>query len=208
MVIKNLKKSLIFIFIVFFVNLFFKISTSEAISQKNYIEIKNYLSDLKTLNADFIQVSNDGSIRKGKIYITLPGKLRISYENPNDLLITSMGFWLVVQNRILKQTNNYPLSKTPLNDFLNQKLVLDKNNYKFKFHEENGIVTLRFLKTEKMVGTSFQLFFETNPIQLKKWEIIDEFDNKTSVLFQNLITGIENSNLLFFPEDFGEINDN
>ena len=32
--------------------------------------------------------------------------------------ITSMGFWLVVQNRQLKQTNNYPLSKTPLNIFL------------------------------------------------------------------------------------------
>ena len=57
-----------------------------------------------------------------------------------------------------------------------------------------------------MVGTSFQLFFKTNPVQLKKWEIIDEFDSKTSVLFQNLTTGIQHSNLLFFPEDFGEIN--
>ena len=57
-----------------------------------------------------------------------------------------------------------------------------------------------------MVGTSFQLFFKSNPVQLKKWEIIDEFDSKTSVLFQNLITGIQHSNLLFFPEDFGEIN--
>ena len=51
----------------------------------------------------FIQISNDGTIRRGKIYINLPGKLRISYEEPNDLLITSMGFWLVVQNRKLKQ---------------------------------------------------------------------------------------------------------
>ena len=138
--------------------------------------------------------------------MSLPGKLRISYENPSDLLITSMGFWLVVQNRKLKQTNNYPLAKIPLNLFLNQKLDLDNSKYNSKFYEENGIVTLNFSNNEEMAGTSFQLFFKTNPVELKKWEITDEFDNKTSVSFQNLITTIQHSHLLFFPEDFGEIN--
>ena len=88
----------------------------------------------------------DGAIRSGKIHITLPGKLRISYENPKDLLITSMGFWLVVQNRELKQTNNYPLSKTPLNNFLNQKFDLDNSKYNMKFNNENGVITLKFKK--------------------------------------------------------------
>ena len=67
-------------------------------------------------------------------------------------------------------------------------------------------MTLKFLNNKETVGTSFQLFFNTNPVQLKKWEITDEFDNMTSVSFQNLITGIKHSHLLFFPEDFGEIN--
>ena len=119
-----------------------------------------------------------------------------------------MGFWLVVQNRKLKQTNNYPLSKTPLNLFLNQKLNLEDGKYKMKFFEENGVVTLKFFNNKEMAGTSFQLFFKTNPVQLKKWEIIDEFDNKTSVLFQNLTIGEKHSHLLFFPDDFGEVNDN
>ena len=74
-----------------------------------------------------------------------------------------------------------------------------------KFYDENGVVTLKFLNNEEMVGTSFQLFFKTNPVQLKKWEIIDELDNKTSVLFQNLKTGIHHSHLLFFPEDLTEV---
>ena len=104
-----------------FISPLFNISISEARSQKSFLEVKKYLRELKTLSADFIQISNDGSFRKGKIDISLPGKLRISYQNPSDLLITSMGFWLVVQNRKLKQTNNYPLAKIPLNLFLNQK---------------------------------------------------------------------------------------
>ena len=128
MILKNLKRKLIFIFILTLIISSFNIFTSEASSQKNYLEVKKYLADLKTLSADFVQISENGDIRKGKIYVNLPGKLRISYEEPNDLLITSMGFWLVVQNRKLKQTNNYPLSKTPLNIFLNQKLDLDNSN--------------------------------------------------------------------------------
>jgi len=119
-----------------------------------------------------------------------------------------MGFWLVIQNRKLKQTNNYPLSKTPLNLFLNKKLDLDGSKYTIKFNEENGVAILKFLDNDENLGTSFQLFFKTNPVQLKKWVITDEFDNSTSVLFQNLIIGQKNSNLLFFPDDFGEQNDN
>lgn len=205
MILKNLKGKLIFIFILTLITSSFNIFTSGASSQNNYNKVKKYLADLKTLSADFIQISENGDIRKGKIYVNIPGKLRISYEEPNDLLITSMGFWLVVQNLKLKQTNNYPLSKTPLNIFLNQKLDLDNNNYDMKFYEENGVVTLKFLNNKEMVGTSFELFFKTNPVQLKKWEIIDELDNKTSVLFQNLKTGIHHSHLLFFPEDLAEV---
>ena len=204
MITKNLTKNFIFIVLLIFTCQISNISKSEDRSQKSYLEVKKYLRDLKTLNADFIQISNDGTTRKGKIYISLPGMLRISYEDPNDLLITSMGFWLVVQNRKLKQTDNYPLSKTPLNIFLNQKLDLDNKKYDMKFYDENGVITLKFLNNKEMVDTSFQLFFKTNPVQLKKWEITDEFDNKTSVLFQNLTTGMQNSHLLFFPEDFGE----
>ena len=205
MITKYLKKRYIFVYFLIFISPLFNISKSEASSQKNYLEVKKYLKDLKTLSADFIQISNDGSIRKGKIHISLPGKLRISYQNPSDLLITSMGFWLVVQDRKLKQTNNYPLSKTPLNIFLNQKFDLENNKQNIKFYDENGVLILKFLKNEEMVGISFQLFFKSNPVQLKKWEIIDEFNNRTSVLFQNLIIGKKHSHLLFFPEDFGEL---
>ena len=94
MILKNLKRKLIFIFILTLMTSSFNIFTSEASSQKNYLEVKKYLAELKTLSADFVQISDNGDIRKGKIYISLPGKLRISYEEPNDLLITSMGFLL------------------------------------------------------------------------------------------------------------------
>ena len=38
------------------------------------------------------------------------------------------------------------------------------------------------------------------------WIIEDEFENKTTVLLQNLIVGQKYSNQLFIPEDFGDQN--
>ena len=104
----------------------------------------------------------------------------------------------------LKQTNNFPINKTPLNLFLNKKLDFDNKKLDISYENESGIISLEFTGKDQLIGTSFKLIFTDNPIQLKKWVIIDEFENKTSVLFQNLITGKKYSHLLFFPEDFEE----
>ena len=204
--IKKIKNTIVIFYILIMVCLCFQISSAEVNDKKSYDKVKKYLNSLKSLEANFVQVTSDGNIKKGKIYISIPGKLRISYEKPNDLLITSKGFWLVVQDRKLKQTNNYPLHKTPLNLFLNKKLNFNDDDFKLKFEKESGIVSVEFLNNEQLIGRSFKLIFTDSPIQLKKWIITDEFDNQTSVLFQNLIIGKKYSHLLFFPEDFKEEN--
>ena len=134
--------------------------------------------------------------------MSIPGKLRISYKNPKNLLITSNGFWLTVQDKKLKQTNNLPLNQTPLNLFLNKKFNFDKNKFKINFKKNTGIITLIFLDNPKLNSSMFKLIFSNNPLKLKKWVIVDEFENETSVLLQNLITGKKYSHILFFPEDF------
>ena len=204
--IKKIKNTIVIFYILIMVCLCFQISSAEVNDKKSYDKVKKYLNSLQSLEANFVQVTSDGHIKKGKIYISIPGKLRISYEKPNDLLITSKGFWLVVQDRKLKQTNNYPLHKTPLNLFLNKKLNFNDDDLKLKFEKESGIVSVEFLNNEQLIGRSFKLIFTHSPIQLKKWIITDEFDNQTSVLFQNLIIGKKYSHLLFFPEDFKEEN--
>ena len=40
------------------------------------------------------------------------------------------------------------------------------------------------------------------------WPVVDELKNETSVLLQNLVTGNKYSHVLFFPDEFGEVNDN
>ena len=199
-------KSLFFLIIFFiFINVN---SYADNFNNRNFTYVKEYLYNLNSLEADFLQVSSDGSIKEGKIFLSLPGKLRISYDNPDNLLITSNGFWLTVQDKKLKQTNNFPLNQTPLNLFLNKELNFEENKFKIKFEKSSGIIALTFSDNEKLNSSIFKLIFTTSPLKLKKWVIIDEFDNETSVLLQNLVTGKKYSHVLFFPEDFGETNDN
>ena len=195
-----------FIFTIISVN-FFK-SQADNFEDKDFIYVKEYLFNLNSLEADFFQVSTDGNIKEGKIFLSLPGKLRISYNNPDNLLITSNGFWLTVQDKKLKQTNNFPLNQTPLNLFLNKQLNFDQDEFKIKFEKSSGVITLTFSDNQQLNSSIFKLIFTTLPLKLKKWVIIDEFNNETSVLLQNLVTGKKYSHVLFFPEDFGEANDN
>ena len=194
---------LFFISIITNVNLY-----ADNLDNRNFIHVKEYLNNLNSLEADFLQVSSDGDIKEGKIFLSIPGKLRISYKNPDNLLITSNGFWLTVQDKKLKQTNNFPLNQTPINLFLNKKLNFNEDEFKIKFEKRSGIITLIFSDNQKLNSSMFKLIFTNTPLRLKKWVIIDEFNNETSVLLQNLVTGNKYPNILFFPEDFGEINDN
>ena len=183
-------------------------SFAENIEHNDFALVKEYLNNLKSLEADFFQVSSDGDIKEGKIYLSIPGKLRISYKKPDNLLITSNGFWLTVQNKKLKQTNNFPLNQTPLNLFLNKKLNFNKDEFQIKFEKKSGIITLIFSNNQKLNSSAFKLIFTNTPLKLKKWVIVDEFENETSVTLQNLVTGNSYSHVLFFPEDFGEANVN
>ena len=185
--------------------LFYNYETSASLKTENdFHEVKEYLKNLNTLEASFIQISSDGDIKRGKIFFNLPGKLRIDYIEPDDLLITSNGFWLTIQNKKLQQTNNFPLERTPLNLFLNKKFNFE-NNSNIKFKIENNVITLTFFEDQK--ESKFELEFNSNPLRLRKWVIIDEFGNKTSVMLQNIKMDVELSNKIFIPDFYDEKSD-
>jgi len=183
-----------------------KLALSSSYEEGDYIRIQKYLEELNSFEAEFLQISPSGEVKKGKLYLDLPGRLRINYTKPEDLLITSNGFWLVIQNLKLKQTNNVPINQSPLDTFLNKKLALDSKDFRIKLKKVNGIISLAYTDREDKQVSHFKLEFTDNPIKLKKWIIEDEFENKTTVLLQNLTTGKKYSKHLFTPIDFGDQN--
>jgi outer membrane lipoprotein-sorting protein len=183
---------------------FFNISVVKATTQD---QVKKFFENLNTLEADFIQVSSSGNVSNGKIYFHLPGKLRIDYSDPNNLLITCKGFWIVIQDRNLKTTNNIPLNQSPFSTLIEKKINLSNQTIKTEFENKSGIISLTLTSSNNEQAGQLTLEFSEKPLSLKKWIIKDNFGDMTTVLIQNAKYNRPLSHLLFFPEDFpDEIN--
>ena len=170
------------------------------------IQIKNFFENLITLEANFIQVSPSGNVSNGKVYMDLPGKLRIDYEKPKNLLITCKGFWIVIQDRESKTTNNIPVKNSPFALLLENTSFLNNQNIKTEYNIEAGIISLKLKSQNKDNQESLVLEFSENPFSLKKWVIQDSLGENTTVLIQNAKYNNKLSHLLFFPIDFPEPN--
>ena len=186
---------------------FFGVSTTNAAEKTNSIlKVENFFKNLKTLEADFIQVSPSGKTSEGKIFLDLPGKLRIDYNQPNNILITSKGFWIVIQNRKLKSTNNIPLSQTPFSILLENKINFNNKNLIVELEKILGIIVLKIKLAENKQAGELILEFSEKPFLLKKWIIRDLVGDKTTVLIQNAKYNQKLPFTIFFPDDFPEPN--
>ena len=197
----------LFRFLLFFICITFSnLQNVYASEQKNILETKveKFFQKLKTLESDFIQVSPSGKIRMGKIFLDLPGKLRIDYQNPNDLLITCKGMWVVIQNRKLKTTNNILLNQTPFSILLDKRVNFQNKDLNLSLTSTSGIISLKIKVAKNPKVGELTLEFSEKPFLLKKWIIKDIVGDETTVLIQNTNYNSKLPYTLFFQDDFPE----
>ena len=66
-------------------------------------KIENYLNNISTLEAGFVQMSSNGGSAEGKIYIEKPSKIRMEYTAPDQLLIVGNGEYIIYNDKELDQ---------------------------------------------------------------------------------------------------------
>ena len=94
-------------------------------------QIEKFIKNLVTLEANFIQVSPSGNVSNGKIYLDLPGKLRIEYKKDNKLLIVADGKWLHYFDTDLNEIQSIIIQKSPAWILLKKNINL-KNDFNIK----------------------------------------------------------------------------
>ena len=203
---QNIPISLIYFLLTIFL-CFFRDQTTYAVEKNNsIIKVENFFKNLRTLEAYFIQVSPSGKTSDGKIFLDLPGKLRIEYNQPNNILITTKGFWIVIQNRQLKSTNNIPLNQTPFSILLENKINFNNKDLIVELQKKLGIIEVKVNLAKNKQAGELILEFSEKPFILKKWIIRDIVGDETTVLIQNTIYNKKLAFTLFFPDDFPEPN--
>ena len=177
----------------------FLISYSNASESQDELIIRaeKSIKNISTLQAEFTQISSDGSYAIGKLYFRRPFQMRLEYnvEQPFNLITTRK--WLIVDDPEKKQITNYPLSETPLAFLLEDEFSLTANEFSTQSTIHNGLAEITLRKKTGDRAGELILLFEPQHMNLRGWKIIDAMGIETKVTLQNEIYGGDLPNKLF-----------
>ena len=143
--------------------------------------VEKYLNELLTLKSRFLQATSTGSYTEGTFYLSRPGKMRIEYDPPAQLLIVADGTFLIYHDLELDQITHLPLSQTPANILLQKKISLISGGLEVtKVEHAPGIIGVTMASADKGSG-HISLIFADKPLELKKWVVVDPQGVTTSV---------------------------
>lgn len=163
-------------------------------------DISGYLNGLKTVEARFTQINDDGTTDTGTLYIKRPGKMRFEYDPPNSaLVVASANAVYIADNKSNQPPETYPLRRTPLSIILARNVDLSREKMVVG-HDYDGTATIVTAQDpENSEYGSIQMKFTDGPVQLRQWIVNDSGGSQTTVILGALTTGGTLSNRLFNP---------
>lgn len=151
--------------------------------------IEVYLNGLRTLKARFLQIAPDGRTSQGNAWIDRPGRLRFEYDPPSPFLLVAGHGLVVFHDKKLNQTNNFPLSQTPLGILLADNLKLSGDLTVTAIDRQPGLIQVTTQRTGSPNDGSLTLVFADAPLALRQWAVIDGQRQETRVSLFNVTLG-------------------
>lgn len=168
-------------------------------------EIEEYMSNTKTFQANFTQISNNGVQATGVIYLSRPGRMRVEYDPPINDYIVADSVTLYHWDDELKQE-----SRTSQEDTLADFLLRDE----LRFTDDVTILSLvkyphaieiTITQTTKPEQGKLTLGFQRSPMTLNRWVVVDAQGLKTEIVLDNIKTGLSWPRSFFYfykPEEY------
>ncbi|MCP8894665.1 outer membrane lipoprotein carrier protein LolA [Shinella daejeonensis] len=159
-------------------------------------KIADHFASVKTMMGEFVQFGPRGEQTGGKFYISRPGKIRFNYEEPSPMRVIADGKSVVIGNRKLKTWDIYPLSKTPLNLLLSERIDLSTRMVR-DVREEADLTTIVLGDRSIFGDSTITMMFDPKTYDLRQWTITDAQGKDTSVMIFNVQTGVHLDDKVF-----------
>jgi outer membrane lipoprotein-sorting protein len=164
-------------------------------------DIEAYLNDLTTVRARFSQANADGSYDTGILWLWRPGKARIEYSPPTDILVVADGTWLIYFDAELDQVSHVPIDTGPFRFLLADTVSLEDTVQVRGLGRSGGLVHLTLIDVENPDDGSVTLVFDEGPLQLRQWEVLDPQGFVTVVtLSEEKVGETFERKMFFFPD--------
>ncbi len=159
----------------------------DATQRARVDKVSGYLTSIRTLVGDFVQVGPDGSKTEGQIYLQKPGRVRFEYAPPSPIELVADGQSLVVRDRKLATQDLYPLGQTPLRFLLADRVDLLRDTNVVGVYSDNIFTTVVIEEKKTLGGThKLMLMFGAQDLALKQWTVTDPQGYDTTVAIYNL----------------------
>jgi outer membrane lipoprotein-sorting protein len=146
--------------------------------------VEEYLNNIKSLEANFIQETSGNNVVNGKFWLSRPGKMRVEYDRPAPSLIIANGSVLAYTDLELEETSYLTTNSTPAS-------FLTRPNFSFSakdveltgFSKSADTIKVSVVKKNKKEAGEFSLIFKTNPLRFIKMEVKNDLGETTKVKF-------------------------
>ncbi|CUH69899.1 lipoprotein chaperone [Thalassovita autumnalis] len=174
------------------------LSALPALAEKISLnQLSAYLNDLKTAQADFTQISDDGTIMTGQLMLKRPWKIRFEYDQDKTLVLAEARTVAIFDPRGNPQPETYPLGKTPLKLILDRNINLGRANMVVGHSYDGTATTVVAQDPEHPEYGTLSLVFTDNPVQLRQWIVRDDAGSATTVVLGALDSSVKLSNQIF-----------
>jgi len=164
-------------------------------SKIDITKIENYLQNLQSARARFVQTTHDGTQLVGTFYLQRPGKLKFEYDPPIEDFVVADGTFIYFYDAELGEQTNAPIGQTLADFFLRKNVKLGDDIKVQSIKSGGGYLQANLIQSADPDAGSLTLGFKEEPFELNKWRVTDG---------QGLITEIE---LFYFKPNVKHAND-
>ncbi|MBQ8465483.1 MAG: outer membrane lipoprotein carrier protein LolA [Alphaproteobacteria bacterium] len=137
-------------------------------------QVEDYLNNVRTLKASFVQTASNGSTAEGKLFVEKPNKIRMEYNAPTNVLIVGNGDYIIYNDKDLDQVTNIDYDDIPASLILANNIRIDGKQIKVSnYYEDDGSVVITLRYPSKPEIAPITMTFTKKPFALRQWSIVD-----------------------------------
>jgi len=184
-----MKSFILTIFLFFFV-------VNNSSSNSIVTSIEDNWNEIKSMSGQFEQIDQEGNFFKGQFFFLKPFNSKFMYDGREEDIITNKSLMVVVDKESY-QIDSFPIGDSILKKLLSEDILIENEFDIISLTEENNFYNLMLKIKDDKPDNTIKFIFDRDSLDLKKWEIYDEFDNKTVFKFTKIKKNIFISQNLF-----------
>ncbi|HVY13293.1 MAG TPA: outer membrane lipoprotein carrier protein LolA [Alphaproteobacteria bacterium] len=153
--------------------------------QQTIARVQDYLNNIRTLKAEFMQTLSNGSTTNGTLFIKRPGKMRLQYAPPNRDLLVADGTFVHAWDSQAHTSSSVPLGRSLADIILRDPLKLSGDIRVKEVRYYPQMLEIDITQANDPASGTLTLELQDNPLQLKNWRVKDGQGVMTRVSLYN-----------------------